>query len=384
MTGSFNPVLFDQLPWEMRYKLVTSSCNGWEYSAFSDEIQTHAIRDKNRIVRQKAVRAYSYNYHRSLRLLERYIIPMFESADSISEKVEAIHTLLWVPHLHNKTQKTCLKWLKNELPEVRRAALRVLTRWQAPSSVVYKKVVKALDDPEWSVRLAAFRCLRTVIQKEPIHHSDLLVKALQDEKVDIQAFALHTLANTSGKVSAEVTSLVNKLANSQHRELAATAKKIIMATRYRTIEEELTNLKYIRDELQIDIDDYPYIKSFEMLEFVLADNANRVNVIDDEIFVIGLSGNIWKVKKNEVFILCKNHCCSQAVCLSTGGVPLGDRLATVVLGLLDDVTTKQRIYQVEFAMRRINCNFEKENCSRSKRSTQGEAPQGLQRDPQDV
>ena len=103
----------------------------------------------------------------------------------------------------------------------------------------------------------------------------------------------------------------------------------------------------------------PLERSFSLLRSVIDTNSEFIEIINGEFFVKGRSGVTWRVKPGEgahgspYLIQTSNAGFSfgQPICMyDDAKLPLGDRLASVVLGLLNDNILRTQYEQIHYAI----------------------------------
>ena len=103
----------------------------------------------------------------------------------------------------------------------------------------------------------------------------------------------------------------------------------------------------------------PLERSFSLFRSVIDGNRELIEIINGAFFVKGRSGTTWRVKPGNgahgspYLIQTSNAGISfgQPVCMyDDAQLPLGDRLASVVLGLLNDNILRTQYEQIHYAI----------------------------------
>ena len=103
----------------------------------------------------------------------------------------------------------------------------------------------------------------------------------------------------------------------------------------------------------------PLERSFSLFRSIIDANTESIKIIDGSFFVIGNSGVTWRVKPGDgahgsPYLIQTSHAgvsFSPPICMyDDAKLPLGDRLASVVLGLLNDNILRTQYEQIHYAI----------------------------------
>ncbi|HJM87208.1 MAG TPA: hypothetical protein QF433_03205 [Candidatus Thalassarchaeaceae archaeon] len=132
---------------------------------------------------------------------------------------------------------------------------------------------------------------------------------------------------------------------------------MLVSDRLRALTRNLTKLIGIKAE---DARITPLERSFSLFRSIVDANSDKIKKLDGALFIDGPSGVTWRVKPgrgahNVPYLIqttSKNRIAfGQPVCMyDDSNLPLGDRLASVVLGLLNDNILRTQFEQIHFAI----------------------------------
>lgn len=381
---------FQNLQWELRYRLVNNShrVKGHCYSVLINQVVKVALSDENIHIRRKAATKYASSPHFTSRLTENEIIPAIKKAKSPEEVAQYIELLSFVGHQPKSNKKHCIKWLKRNDSVIKIAALKVLSRWHYHELKAVEKIQREMKNKDWKVRLFAYKALKKMIQLEsqkcenPNLFNSTIITALNDERVDCQAWALQILRSKERLFLAypsEIQQRVVELVESKNNEVRGCAYEIKSSfsknSKWDTIEMRLQMVKQMEAEKGFIKSTSSHQRSYQFLSKVISENSERTLVYGDFIKVAGLSGLIWLVGKNSVGKMCKKQCCiTDKACLNVKGVPEGDRIATFVMSLLNDIESGKKIQGISRLIKSgvSGCNYSWDR-SRSGRYLSGQS-----------
>ena len=132
---------------------------------------------------------------------------------------------------------------------------------------------------------------------------------------------------------------------------------MLVSDRLRALTRDLAQLVGIKAE---DARITPLERSFGLFRSIVDANSDTIEIIDDALFIAGRSGVTWRVKPgrgphNVPYLIQTvandRIALGQPVCMyDDAKLPLGDRLASVVLGLLNDDILRVQFEQIHFAI----------------------------------